>query len=98
MGAPARAERSSAPKAPTPVKAPPSKGGASPAPALNAAPPAVSLSPTLAPNEVDLSSGQLVVSNAAEVKEGATIDVNVRLPGLAEGSIKVRKRKEAFDS
>ncbi|WP_164001704.1 hypothetical protein [Pyxidicoccus caerfyrddinensis] len=55
---------------------------------------------TLSIGEVDLSSGQLVIpeATAAEAKPGRDLEVPVRLPGLAEGAIKVRKRGETFST
>lgn len=52
----------------------------------------------LAPDELDLSTGELAVPEAAAqaVKDGGDLDVKVRLPGLAEGTLRVRKRAETF--
>ncbi|HEY2903162.1 MAG TPA: polymorphic toxin type 15 domain-containing protein [Polyangia bacterium] len=52
----------------------------------------------LAADEIDLSTGELQIPEAAAaaVKEGGDLDVKVRLPGLAEGTLHVRKRGAAF--
>ncbi|MCY1015843.1 polymorphic toxin type 15 domain-containing protein [Pyxidicoccus sp. MSG2] len=67
--------------------------------------PAVRLTPqpvgsTVTPDEVDISSGQLTVpeATAAEARPGRDVDLRVRLPGLAEGTIRVRKRGDTFST
>jgi hypothetical protein len=54
----------------------------------------------LALDEIDLSTGELVVPDAlaATVKDGKDLDVKVRLPGLAEGTLTVRRRGAAFST
>ena len=97
--APARAERTPAP-ARGGARAPAAKGPTTAAtgPGLDRAPPAVTIAAKVAPNEVDLSTGQLAVPNAEQVKEGDRVDVPVRLPRLAEGVVTVVKRDGVFDT
>ena len=61
---------------------------------------AESLGAKIAADEVDLSSGELAVpeATAATVQEGGELALKVRLPGLAEGALKVRKRGPAFST
>ena len=55
-------------------------------------PPAITLP------ELDLATGDLAIPDeaAAQVQEGKDLDVNVRLPGLAEGALKLRKGRTGF--
>jgi hypothetical protein len=50
--------------------------------------------------ESDLSSGEVQVpaEAASALQEGKDLNVPVRLPGLAEGTLKLRKTKAAFDT
>jgi hypothetical protein len=64
-------------------------------------PPKVTLDPIaakIAPDEIDLSTGELQVPDqtAETVKDGGELETKVRLPGLAEGTLKVRKRGGTF--
>jgi hypothetical protein len=61
-------------------------------------PPRVTLGTRVAPEEVDLSSGELRIPEAVAqgVEPGKDLDLKVRLPGLAEGALRVRKQGEAF--
>jgi hypothetical protein len=62
--------------------------------------PAAPVSGNLIPGEIDLSSGVLQLSEqiTAETKSGQQIDVPVRLPGLAEGMIKLRRSRDEWNS
>ncbi|MCP3143948.1 polymorphic toxin type 15 domain-containing protein [Pyxidicoccus xibeiensis] len=105
MSTPTRTTR---PPAPAPAASRPSPSrAAAPAGAASrmGSAPVVRLTPqpvggTLSIGEVDLSSGQLLIpeATAAEAKVGRDLEVPVRLPGLAEGTIKVRKRGETFNT
>src|SRR5215472_13018429 len=79
--------------APAPPQAAPTSSSAVRA-AVVQGPPMLSLGAQVLPGEVDLSSGELnIPDQAAEaVQEGKDLDVRVRLPSLAEGSLKLRKR------
>lgn len=61
-------------------------------------PPRVTLGAKVLADEVDLSSGELKIPDPEEVKEGNDLEVKVRLPGLAEGPLRVRKRGQGFSS
>jgi hypothetical protein len=65
---------------------------------LDAAGPAEPVGAKVAADEIDLSSGELVIPEtvAAEVKDGKDLDLKVRLPGLAEGPLRVRRRGPSF--
>ncbi|MBZ4422620.1 polymorphic toxin type 15 domain-containing protein [Myxococcus sp. RHSTA-1-4] len=107
MAGPTRTTRPSAPAPATSRPAPaPSRGptptassgrvGGAPTVRLTAEP----VGRTVTVGEVDLSSGQLLIpeATAAEARPGRDLDVPVRLPGLAEGTIKVRKRGDTFST
>jgi hypothetical protein len=60
----------------------------------------LSLGAKVLADEVDLSSGELKIPEqvADAVQEGKDLEVRVRLPSLAEGSLKLRKHGAAFNS
>lgn len=62
--------------------------------------PPPSVSGKLAVDELDLSKGTLTIAAdaAASVKEFGELDVKVRLPGLAQGDLKLRKRSGRFST
>ena len=67
-------------------------------PPLGEPAPAEAIGSQLTPEEVDLSSGELAVAEsiASGVKNGDKLDLKVRLPGVAEGTLQVHKRGGAF--
>ncbi len=67
---------------------------------LPAKPVAPQVSGKVAADEVDLSSGKVTLAPAVvdTVKDGGDLDVKVRLPGLAEGDLKLRRRGEHFST
>jgi len=97
-------------KAQTPPVSSTSRAAARPAPTFNGAQPSTLLpsggaaapqvSAKVAVDEIDLSKGPLAIPTdvAESVKEGGDIDVKVRLPGLAQGEIKLRRRGSHFSS
>ena len=67
---------------------------------LPAKPVAPQVSGKVAADEVDLSSGKVALAPAVvdTVKDGGDLDVKVRLPGLAEGDLKLRRRGDHFST
>jgi hypothetical protein len=68
---------------------------------LQGAPTAIpQVSVKVAPGELDLSKGPLAIpADVVEsLKDGGELDVKVRLPGLAQGELKLRRRGEHFSS
>ncbi|HEX9326052.1 MAG TPA: hypothetical protein VF915_06010, partial [Reyranella sp.] len=62
--------------------------------------PAPQVSLKVAPGEFDLSKGPLAIpADVVEsVRDGGELDVKVRLPGLAQGELKLHRRGEHFSS
>lgn len=58
------------------------------------------MSGKVAGDEVDLSKGMLAIATdvAESVKDGGELDVKVRLPGLAQGELKLRRRRDHFST
>jgi len=58
------------------------------------------VSASVAADEIDLSKGNLAIPAevADSVKEGGELDVKVRLPGLAQGELKLWRRAGHFSS
>lgn len=112
--APARAPAPAPARAPAPRAGASGRGGrgspaarATPAastllPAGAAAAPAAAeqVGAKLAEGEVDLSKGNLALDPRVteSVKEGGEVDVRVRLPGLAQGEIRLRRRQDRFST
>jgi hypothetical protein len=101
---PTRAERAPA-TSPVVPRSPASRSPSQTDPARPGGPPAVRLTPapvsrSVAVDELDLSSGQLAVPEtvAETLQPGRDHELRVRLPGLAEGTIRVRKHGTNFST